>query len=454
MVSLLLLAASFATPPLPDAVVRLTVRPAAAPKPALKYQLLPEVRELTTGNPAQWYLRCFAEQRNFFFGKEGVAQRVRYQRMTLAELPGKELKNFGGSALTQADWAARLDTVDWQALDRVKTEGADLAQPELSALRLLGESLQIRFRGEIARKDFDAAIRTAKTMFAFARHLGEHTTSAGNLLGLAVADMALNTLEEMIAQPGCPNLYWALTDLPCPLVDLRKGFQGDRTLADNDLKGLRGDAAMTEAELEELVGRLSGRSGFARLQAGLPPHNLRADLAAQAKDADRLLAARIRLALAGSAEKLVEKLPPLQVILLDARREYESRRDDELKLLGLAPFEIDALGVKKAEGCEPFADLVPRIAEARRAQARVEQRIGLLRHVEALRMYAADHEGKLPATLADLKLPLPTDPFTGKPFAYKLDGGTATLTAGGPKGEEQNPAFNRRYEIIVRKDER
>ena len=30
-------------------------------------------------------------------------------------------------------------------------------------------------------------------------------------------------------QPKCPNLYWALTDLPSPLVDLRKGVQGEQT---------------------------------------------------------------------------------------------------------------------------------------------------------------------------------------------------------------------------------
>src|SRR5262249_47289399 len=146
--------------------------------------------------------------------------------------------------------------------------------------------------------------------------------------------------------------------------------------------------------------RLSGRSGFVRLQAGLPPHNLRAELAAHAKNADKLLAARVRLALAGSPEKLVEKSPPLQVILLDAKRDFENRRDEEMKLLGLAPFEIDALiGEKKAEIGDPFADLLPGVVEARRVQARLEQRIGLLRHVEALRMYAAAHERKLPATL-------------------------------------------------------
>ncbi len=58
-----------------ETVVRLTFQPMAAPKPALKYLFLPEVREMNPGNPVQWYVRCFAEQRNFFFSKEGVAER-------------------------------------------------------------------------------------------------------------------------------------------------------------------------------------------------------------------------------------------------------------------------------------------------------------------------------------------------------------------------------------------
>src|SRR5438128_1133891 len=84
---------------------------------------------------------------------------------------------------------ARLDTPDWQVLDRVQSEGTDLRLPELDSLRLLGTALQVRFRGEVARRDFDDAVRTAKTMFALARHLGEHPTTAANRTGLAVARM-------------------------------------------------------------------------------------------------------------------------------------------------------------------------------------------------------------------------------------------------------------------------
>src|SRR6185369_13498284 len=97
-------------------------------------------------------------------------------------------------------------------------------------------------------------------------HLGEHPSEVANLLGLWVAHLSLNTLVEMVQQPGCPNLYWALTDLPCPLVDLRKGVQGERTLVAAELGVLRDDTAMTEAELEKFVSRFLGVLNFAREQ--------------------------------------------------------------------------------------------------------------------------------------------------------------------------------------------
>lgn len=79
------------------------------------------------------------------------------------------------------------------------------------------------------------------------------------------------------------------------------------------------------------------------------------------------------------------------------------------------------------------------------------QRIALLRCVEGLRLYAAGHDGRLPEKLADVPLPLPVDPVTGKPFGYQLDGVTALLRGTSPKGMEKNPAYNVRYEVTIRK---
>src|ERR1700684_2839256 len=80
-----------------ETTVRLTVQPMPAPRPALKYQLLPELRELKPGNAAQNYLKCFMEQRYFFFNKEVAAERARYEVMPLGELPQDKVRHYGGS---------------------------------------------------------------------------------------------------------------------------------------------------------------------------------------------------------------------------------------------------------------------------------------------------------------------------------------------------------------------
>ena len=54
-------------------------------------------------------------------------------------------------------------------------------------------------------------------MFAISRHMSEHPTLIADLVGIATANLAIGALEEMFEQPGCPNLYWALTNLPVPL---------------------------------------------------------------------------------------------------------------------------------------------------------------------------------------------------------------------------------------------
>ena len=75
-----------------------SVRPMAAPKPARSSTSCCPRCELKPGNPTQWYVRCFAEQRNFFFSKEATVERTRYQSMPLADLPGEKLRDYGGSA--------------------------------------------------------------------------------------------------------------------------------------------------------------------------------------------------------------------------------------------------------------------------------------------------------------------------------------------------------------------
>jgi hypothetical protein len=436
-----------------EAAVRLAVEPMPAPKPALKYQLLPELRELKPGNAAQNYLKCFMEQRQFFYSKEAAAERARYQSMPLGELPADKLRQYGGFVLRQADWAARLDVADWQTLERIQNGGIETVADELGPLQDLAAALHVRFRALVAGRHFDDAIGAAKTMFALARHLGEHPTEVADLVGLWVAHLGLGTLEEMMQQPGCPNLYWALTDLPCPLVDLRKGVQGDRTLVAADLRSLRDDAPMTDSETEKFVSHLSGVMGFAREQAGLEPRSVRARLRARVSDSERVRAARQRLTEAGYGPDLVKSFPSTQAILLDEKRDYEIQRDERMKLLAVPLWQIDpsVAGNERASDTGGlFADLLPHIIKLRRTQGKLEQQIAILRHVEALRLYSAAHDGKLPAKPSDVSVPLPIDPVTGQPFVYNIDGATAHIRGGSVQGDEKDPC-SVHYEVTLGK---
>lgn len=430
-----------------ETLVKLTVSPAAAPRPALKYVLLPELREANPGNAIGDYLKCFMEQQKFFFDKEVVERREALLTMPLNELPVKELLDYGGSALKQADWAARLDHADWQILLKLRQEGVRLLIPDVQQLRLLARALKVRFRAEVSQRRFDDAVRTAQTMFGLSRHLGQHITFVGNLVGIAVGSLATDPLEELIAQPDSPNLYWALTYMPTPLVPISIGAQGERMWLEPTFRELDTQAPMSAAKLEHTVAYFNQiTEGDKYLKEG----SLHAWLEARVKDAAVMKAARRRLVESGLDEQLVARFPAEQVLLLDETRACEVRHDEVIKLVHLPVWQAEELANQiEAEGRILF-DLAPAIAKVRSAQARLDRRIAMLRHVEALRLYAAE-QGKLPAKLSDVTVPLPDDPMTGRPFAYELSGETAHLRAAPPKSHESEPVFNLHYEVTLRK---
>ena len=60
----------------------------------------------------------------------------------------------------------------------------------------------------------------------------------------------------------------------------------------------------------------------------------------------------------------------------------------------------------------------------------------MLRIFEAMRLYAATHDGQWPDRLSDItEVPIPINPFDGKPFVYQRQGNKAILTSEhGPRG--------------------
>ncbi len=80
--------------------------------------------------------------------------------------------------------------------------------------------------------------------------------------------------------------------------------------------------------------------------------------------------------------------------------------------------------------------LLPAMQAAKGAETRINWHVAQLRVLEALRLYAAAH-GRLPDRLSEItEVPIPANPYDGKPFTYRRDGDKADLGCeeAGPRG--------------------
>jgi hypothetical protein len=137
-------------------------------------------------------------------------------------------------------------------------------------------------------------------------------------------------------------------------------------------------------------------------------------------------AARHRLADRGISREQLLRFPAEQVLLLGEKDELEVRQDENLKLINLPPWQVEAITAgdtaSKPRGLFDAILSAPAHNMAR-SQGRLDQRFALLRHVEALRLHAAAYSGAVPAKLSEIALPLPDDPSRASRF-----GTSATAT--------------------------
>ena len=158
----------------------------------------------------------------------------------------------------------------------------------------------------------------------------------------------------------------------------------------------------------------------------------------------------------------VEALPALQAVLIYVLDEYDRWRDDTLKWAEM-PYPQAGPGLRQTRRrlealgpslrALPLIQVVPPLEQVAAARARLERKLAGLRCVEAVRLYAAAHDGKLPAALDAFKeVPVPADPVTGRPFGYALREGRAVLVAPPPAGETAvAPDHAWRYELTVKR---
>jgi hypothetical protein len=153
----------------------------------------------------------------------------------------------------------------------------------------------------------------------------------------------------------------------------------------------------------------------------------------------------------------LDRMAISQVVLLHMSQTYEVLRDDMFKWFHIPFWQSEAITrraddnlktVVKERELLPLASLLlPAIQASRFAVTRVDRQFAAMRTVEALRYYAAKHDGKLPEKLdAITEVPVPLDPVTGKSFDYKLEGDTATLEG---KSPGNRPAATGAFRYII-----
>jgi hypothetical protein len=466
---LIILVVAFAPLPLraqnpaePPKVVKITLHPMAAPGPALKYRLLPSVLDTRPGNAAVLWNRIPSERTAYFHDLDKLWETTdEWMEIPLDDSREKEFRAKhheiadavpSGSMFADMARAARFESCDWQ-LPIHEGNVYQILLPELQQLRTYGRLLAAKARLEIADGKCDQAVETMQTGFALARDAAKGFTLIHALVGAAIAGQSTRQIEQFVQRPDAPNLYWALSTLPRPLVDFRPGFEGETNslflqfpeLRDLDKKDLSAE------EWRKLLGKLF--NALNDISGGRKPSpELGVETAAIALQGYPM--AKQYLIEHGRPAADVEAMPVAKAILIYSVEVYQELADESFKSMFLPYAEgrkwlLQGDQFVKAAGHReifPFASLtVPAVKAVKVAETRVEWIFARLRILEALRLYAAAHDGKLPDSLGDItEAPIPRNPFDDKPFDYHRDGNRAVLDC-----QDGPPGLPWRYEITM-----
>lgn len=334
---------------------------------------------------------------------------------------------------------SRCDLCDWEYRIRGNTNPLSILIEEIQDAREMVRALTVKARVEIYDGRFEDAARTIRTGKALARHVAETPFIVSQLVGVAIDTQMNFCLAEWMRQPNAPNLYWSLTAMPPSLFSPEKPFtmemdyvrlmvpelvtamESPEEMSDEDW--IRMDVSLKKA-LED-IGE-EHRGGMNSLDfGGVVTYPI----------------ARQWMLDQGRTEEEIDKMSPAKVIGLWSVYRYEIHRDNALKVIMLPYWQMKqrekelegAWAQSEPDKLTPLGRMVnmlfPATGGYMNALARSRQTREVLRIVEALRIYAAENDGKLPEKLERIQsVPIPpVDPFSGEAFKYRLEDGNAVI---------------------------
>ena len=420
-----------------------TVRLVGPSLPILKDSLLPPGRDRVSGNAALGYLRA-ATLTPEPPRDPAAAKKLRERVESWDNLPDGQSPPAGELAaylrpyrpmFRTLDEAARMTTCDWQYRTAGGSEEVAVATNLVQGRRDATRLLKHRVRLELAEGRTADALHTLQTGLQHARHVGEAGSLIDLLVAHATANIMLTQAEELTTRPGAPNLYWALVTLPRPLIDPRPSLDGElrRTLA-----FLPQLATLEAGPVSESVAAKAFADHMKLLQGAdvNAPNGLAQTVAGVGQTLGLVAlapAARGELAARGWARADLDKMPAAQAVIVRSASLYRELWDEQVALFSLpGPHAIagrEAAVAKSARVVKDHPDdmtlkvfsmVLPAAWKVHYVYTRTERRIALFCACEAVRLHAATHVGKLPATLADVSVFVPNDPVTAKPFGYEV----------------------------------
>ena len=384
----------------------------------------------------------------------------------LQRLPRKEVTNFlapYAGVFRLARQAACRDHCNWEIPPlTLQTIQESVANIPIQNDRKIINLLSIRFRLQLAEGRYQEGAETLQIGFALAHHLGESDTVIQSLVGMAFAAVLLGHVEEWLQTPGSPNLYWALTALPRPLVNLRRSIEHELNTFHRSFPRLRRlrQETLTDREIEDLVKEVFGTlSKIADDSVILKEESEKfRKLGESIRKGESYSQARRHLLDLGRPAKEVDAMPKSQALLIWHIDQYDRLRDNLLKALTVPMWQATSLmgtAIKEyqAAGASVLAFSMPIFSKTWFANVRLERQIAGLRCAERIRLYAAKHEGKPPAKWSDItEVPLPIDPLTGKGFDtfYQVKDGRGILEIPPPPPPGMPASLGRRYELAPR----
>jgi hypothetical protein len=484
-------------------VVDLTVYPAPVPKPALKYHLLPTYLEKKPGNAALLYYRVFlsfsnrVEMLDRQISKQNAAQNSEsklardtagingeWLEKPVKELPTKDIREFFDTMpllIDEFELAAYRSDCDWGIPWRELKSPINTTLIYVQNARGMSRIIALKARCAIAENQPEKAIESLKIGYALAGHLGRSESLIQLLVALSITGVMDEQFLELCQLKNAPNLYWSLTDLPHPFIPPRNGFDLESVwplLEFGELQEAR-TGQHTPEQWQELwvnfIEKMNAMDSADNKKLGL---KLDAKLLIQEKAAF----VRKQMSARGRSEKEIEALPPARMMLLYCAELWDEMRDESFKWIGVPISEWPGAKNKsktvkvsdttsaempvasesileryKEKEIVPLSQFLCACIAPMSAHVRVEQTFSALRCIEALRLYAYSHEGKLPAALEDItEVPWPVDPRSNKPMAYRLDGETAVVSFQYPFGwsdigKAESNSMTREYRVKIAK---